>query len=127
MIIKIAVMGICVCVITSVMKSFFKEAVLPIELAFAVIAAAVVVDKIKDTAEKLWDFFGATQTEEASFSALLKGALICIVSSFASDTAKDSGNSLVADIIDFSGRILLLTVGFPFFESVIKTALNFLP
>lgn len=127
MIIKIAIIGVCICVISSVMRNYFKEAVLPLELAFAVIVTVVVADKAKDTVEKLWDYFGSAQTEEAVFTALLKGALICIVAKFASDMAKDSGNNLVSDIIDFSGRVLLVAVGFPFFESVIKTAVSFLP
>lgn len=127
MIIKIAVLGVVVCVIIAFLKSFSAETVLPLELAFAVIVIAFLSGRIFEAIEKLRDFFGENDTERAVFSALIKGALVCLVTKIAADTAIDSGNRLVGDIIDFSGRVLLLMIAFPFLESVIGTATAFLP
>ena len=127
MIIKIAAVGIVVCITAVLLKNLRGEAVLLLEMAFAVITVIFLADKLFDASEKLRSFLGESETERVIFSALLKGALICLITKLSSDTAIDSGNRLVADIIDFSGRVLLLTIAFPFFESVIETATAFLP
>ena len=127
MIIKIAVLGVIVCVVTFFLKGFSGETVLLIELAFAVIVTIFLADKLFDVTDKLKSFLGESETERVIFFALFKGALICVITKFAADTAIDSGNRLVADIIDFSGRVLLLTIAFPFMESVIETATAFIP
>jgi hypothetical protein len=127
MILKISLLGICVCILVSLMKSSFKEAVLPLELAFAVVVLIVTVGEIKELTSTFRSFLGDIQIDSTVFSALMKGAVICIVSKLSSDVAKDSGNSLVSDVIDLTGRVLLITISFPFLESVIKIAAAFLP
>lgn len=127
MILKISLLGICVCILSVMLKGWLKEAVLPLQLSFAVLALAIIFQSIKDVTDGLWDYIGDSKIGSAVFPALLKGALICTVAKLASDIAKDSGNSLVADIIDLTGRIMLLSLGFPFIENVIKTAAGFLP
>ena len=127
MIIKLAFLGICVCILSVLLKSWMKEAVLPLQLSFAVITIALIYDNIKDLTEELRYYIGDSEIGTMVFSALLKGALICVVTKLACDIANDSGNSTIANIIDLAGRIMLLSIGFPFVESVIKTATSFLP
>lgn len=127
MIIKIAVIGVIVCILITFLKSFSSEAVILLEVAFAALVIIFLSDKFFDAVERLRDLFNEGETERVIFSALMKGALICLVTKLASDTALDSGNRLASDAIDFSGRVLLLTIAFPFFESVIETATAFLP
>lgn len=127
MIIKVSLLGICVCVVSVLLKGWLKEAVLPLQISFAVLTLAALFKSIKDVTDGLWGYLGDSEYGSAVFPALLKGALICTVAKLASDAAKDSGNGLVADIIDLTGRIMLLSLGFPFIENVIKTAASFLP
>lgn len=127
MIVKIAFLGICVCILSVMLKGWLKEAVLPLQLSFAIITLAVVYDSIKELTEELIYYIGDSEIGTTVFAALLKGALICVVTKLACDIAYDSGNSTVANIIDLAGRIMLLSIGFPFVESVIKTAASFLP
>lgn len=127
MIIKVSLLGICVCVISVLLRGWLKEAVLPLQISFAVLALAVIFKSVKDITDGLLEYMGDSEFGSAVFPALLKGALICTVAKLASDAAKDSGNGLVADIIDLTGRIMLLSLGFPFIENVIKTAASFLP
>lgn len=127
MILKISLLGICVCVLSVFMKNWLKEAVLPLQLSFAVIAISAVFKSVRDITDSLWEYAGKSELSSSAFTALLKGALICTVAKLASDAAKDSGNGLVAELIDLSGRIMLISIGFPFVENVIKTAISFLP
>ena len=127
MIVRISLLGIAVCILSVLLKNWLKEAVLPLQLSFAVIAIAAIFKSFADIIEGLWDYIGDSEYGSAMFPALIKGALICTVAKLSSDAAKDSGNGLVADIIDLTGRIMLISLGFPFVENVIKTAASFLP
>lgn len=127
MIIKVSLLGICVCVVSVLLKGWLKEAVLPLQISFSILTLAALFKSIKDITDGLWGYIGDSEYGSAVFPTLLKGALICTVAKLASDAAKDSGNGLVADIIDLTGRIMLLSLGFPFIENVIKTAASFLP
>ena len=126
MIAKISLLGICVCVISVLLRDWLKEAVLPLQLTFAVIVLSVILKSVRDVTDGLWEYMGESEIGSSVFTALFKGALICTVAKLASDAAKDSGNGLIADIIDLTGRIMLITIGFPFVENVIETAVSFL-
>ena len=112
---------------TVILKGWLKEAVLPLQISFAVLTLVVVFDSVRDITDGLWEYIGESEIGSAVFPVLLKGAVICTVAKLASDIAKDSGNGLVSDIIDLTGRIMLLSLGFPFVENVIKAAASFLP
>ena len=127
MIIKISILGICVCILSVFLKGWLREAVLPLQISFAVITIAVIFESVRDITDKLNDYLGESEIGNTVFPALIKGALICTVTKLASEAAKDSGNGLVSDIIDLTGRIMILSLGFPFVESVIRTAASFLP
>ena len=127
MIIRISILGICVCILSVILKGWLREAVLPLQISFAAITIAVIFESIKDITDKLKDYIGASELSYDIFSSLLKGAMICTVAKLVSDAAKDSGNSLVSDVVELTGRIMLLSLGFPFIENVIKTAVSFLP
>lgn len=127
MILKVALVGICVCILCSLLKNRFGEAVLPLEIAFAVVVLLWAGEKMKVLTDDLLSFLSETEAGSAAFSAIIKGALVCVITKLSCDIAKDSGNTLVSDIIDLTGRLMLVTICFPFFESVIKTAVSFLP
>lgn len=125
MLLKIAVLGICVSIVCVFLNKYYKEAVLPLEMVFMVIAAIMVTDEAKDALSELSSYLDETGEGMQILSNLVKGAMICVVTKISCDIAKDSGNTVIADIIDLAGRIVLISLCFPFVESVIKTALSF--
>ena len=127
MIIRIAILGICVCLLSVILKEYAKEVVLPLQLSFIAVVIAVIFDNIRDISSDFLSFIGNSEIGLSIFYSLLKGAFICVVTKIACDVADDSGNRVVAGIIDIAGRLLLISLGFPYIESVIKTATSFLP
>ncbi|MBR6567397.1 MAG: stage III sporulation AC/AD family protein [Clostridia bacterium] len=63
---------------------------------------------------------------EEIFSSAIKGAGICLITNFSSDLCKENGNRLIADVIEFTGRIMLLFIAVPYIETIIKTAFAFI-
>ena len=43
----------------------------------------------------------------------------------ASDLCKENGNTLMGDIVELGGRIMLTVLALPFIEKVTETALSF--
>ena len=118
-------MGICVCILSVVLKQFQNPFVIILELTFAVTVIVMISDEASQSIKNIFEIFNSDGTSEKIFSCLLKGALVCIATKLACDVSKENGNLLVADIIEISGRIMLLIISFPFVESIIKTALSF--
>lgn len=125
MLLKITVLGICVSVICMLLSRYYKEAVLPLEIAFIVISVILVTDEIKGVVKELSSYMGDIGEGTKILGSLMKGAVICILTKISCDLCKDSGNNVVADMIDIVGRIVLVSLCFPFVQSIIKTAFSF--
>ncbi len=125
MLLKISALGIIVSVLCTLLNKYYKEAVLPLQLSFVVLTVAVIAQKARSFTAVLSGFLEGAEGGKSIFSALIKGALICVITKIASDIAKDSGNSAVSDVIDLAGRVMILALCFPFVENALKTALSF--
>ncbi len=125
MILKIAIVGICICIISGTLKSYNKSYVIFIEIVFLCVAVGFVLNDISQGLKNLRDIFSLSSYSNKLFSCLFKGALICIITRIASDIGKESGNIIVSDIIELTGRIMLIIISMPFIESVVETAMSF--
>ncbi len=121
---KIIFIGLCVCLL-GLFLGGNKSFVLAVEIGFACLAVGLILGEALETAENLRALFGYDDTVRDVFSCLMKASLVCIGTRFACDFCKESGNGFVGDIIDFSGRITLLVLCFPFVEGIIKAAMRF--
>lgn len=126
MIIKIIIMGICVCLINLLLRNTMSAYVVIIDILFVVSVAILIMDNTLDTFRNFRDLLNITSTTSKMLTYLYKSAAICILSKIASDICSESGNVSVGSIIDFTSRIMLLIMVAPFIESVMKTAAAFI-
>ena len=99
--------------------------VILINISYILLVVLMIMDSAADLISDISDLFSNTSSLSKIFECLYKGALICILTKISSDVCKESGNTVVSDIIDISGRIMLLIIAYPFIVSVIKTASAF--
>lgn len=125
MIVKIALCGICVCVINVLLRQYNKSFVIFAELIFLGAVVSLIMNDAADGVRRLTDLFTLSTSQSKIIVCLLKGAVICIVTKLACDVSYESGNIIVGDIIELAGRIILLVISLPFIESVVKTAVAF--
>ncbi len=125
MIVKIALCGICVCIINALLRQYNKSFVIFVELIFVGAVVALVIDDAVDDIRRLTELFTLSTSQNKIIVCLLKGAVTCIVTKLACDVSYESGNTIVGDIIELAGRIILLIISLPFIESVVKTAVAF--
>lgn len=125
MIIKIALTGICVCILNLLLRQYNKSFVIFVEIIFVCIVISLVIDGAAKDIRGLMNLFSQSALNSKVIICLVKGALICILTKLACDISYESGNMLVGDIIELSGRIFLVIISLPFTESIVKTAISF--
>lgn len=125
MIVKIALCGICVCIINVLLRQYNKSFVIFAELIFVGAVVSLIMNDAADGVRRMTDLFTLSTSQSKIIVCLLKGAVICIVTKLACDVSYESGNIIVGDIIELAGRIILLVISLPFIESVVKTAVAF--
>lgn len=126
MIVKVIFLGLCVCILNIILRQSQSIFIVVINIFFVVAVAIVLSDYIGNSLSNFKELLKISPTSGKMLMCLYKGALICILTNISSDICKDSGNVVVGDIIDISGRVMLLILAFPFIESVIKAANAFL-
>lgn len=126
MFVKIIFAGLSLCIINIFLKKQLSEFVLPTEIIFLALTSALAVEYLKESFSYISVITDQIKYGEEVFSSAVKGAGICLVTKFSSDICIESGNKLIADIIDFTGRIMLLIIAVPYIESIIKTAFAFI-
>lgn len=125
MIVKITLMGICICIISLFLKQYNSSFVIIIDIAFAVIAVIFLVNSSSESVRELKELFAINSATSKITVCLYKAGFICILSKLAGDICNECGSKVIADIIDLSGKIMLLFIALPYIESIIRTAATF--
>lgn len=125
MLYKIVLTGIIVCFLNIFIKKHLSEVVLPIEIVFLSLAVVLLIDTAGEIFGKVSHFFNEIEYGEEIFSSVIKGMGICLLTKFSADICTENGNKLVADVIEFSGRIMLAAIALPYIETIIGIALAF--
>lgn len=125
MIIKIILLGICVCILSMILKQHQSVYIVILDIVFVISVVFMIFDGAIDAVNSVIDLLNISTSTSKMLTCLLKSLAVCILSKFASDICKESGNNVVSDMIDFGGRIMLLIISLPFIESIIKTATAF--
>ncbi len=126
MIFKIAFVGIAVCLISTLLKKYLNEFVLPVEILYISFATIMLIDVFKEILGVVYEHFTTLENGEEIISSVIKAMGICLITKFSSDVCNENGNKLVASVIEFSGRILLAVIALPYIESVINVAVAYL-
>ena len=125
MFIKIIVLGILVCVINLMLRQHQKVFVLPINIVYIIAVLLLIFESFSDNLQDITDLFSVSGVLDKAVTCLYKSAVICILTKFSVDLCKESGNSVVSDMIDIGGRIIMLSLALPFIKSIIRTAAAF--
>lgn len=125
MIVKIALCALCVCVLSSMLRQYSKSFVIFIEIAFVGIVFSLIIGDAIRSFSSLIDLYSYDTAQSKVIKCLIKGAVICVLTKISCDVCHESGNVMVGDIVELSGRVILIIISLPFLESVVKTAISF--
>ena len=125
MLVKVVFIGVSVCLVNILLKKYSNEFVLPTEIVFLALAVALSSEYLQEAFAVLTELVEGTEYGSEILTSSIKGAGICLLTRFSTDICLESGNKLVSDVIEFTGRIMLLVIAMPYIESIIKIAVAF--
>ncbi len=118
----ISVCGLCICAVLickATEKYSGEQAVLLAITVSAVILLTVfsAVPKITGSISELMD---KTQLDSSYVSIIFKALGICYLTQFACDICRDCGENAVATAAEIAGKVELIIISLPLFESLIN-------
>lgn len=116
----VSVAGICI--IATVLCKLFSSAGSEYSLYVKIAAAAAVmsalilfISPIAETVRSIYERAGA---DEEYLTILFKALGICYITQFACDICRDSGESALASQAELAGKLSLLILALPLFDSL---------
>lgn len=116
----VSVAGICIT--ASVMCKLFadngKEYALYIKLAAAAAVMSMIIIFVSPIAETIRNIYSRAGADEEYLTILFKALGICYITQFACDICRDSGENALATQAELAGKISLMIIALPLFESL---------
>lgn len=119
--------GLASAAIATVLRQYNKEYGLYISLGATVVIMSVILYSLEPVFSFINELTDVSDINTEYISVLIKSLAICYMTSIASDSCKDCGETAIASRIDFAGKIALLLITIPLFEAIldiIKELLN---
>lgn len=111
-----------ICITASVMCKLFsdsgKEYALYIKLAAAAAVMSMIIIFVSPIAETIRNIYSRAGADKEYLTVLFKALGICYITQFACDICKDSGENALATQAELAGKISLMVIALPLFESL---------
>ena len=111
-----------ICITASIMCKLFsesgKEYALYIKLAAAAAVMSMIIIFVPPIAETIRSIYSRAGADEEYLTVLFKALGICYITQFACDICKDSGENALATQAELAGKISLMVIALPLFESL---------
>ena len=125
MLIKILSLSLIGMFMSVILKKHCRELVPLFEIAVVIGSIYLIISSASVAGTGLGKIISLYSGDDGVFSSLFKGAAVTVLSRLASDVCRESGNSLMGDISEIGGRMMLIILAAPFIEKVTETALSF--
>ncbi len=117
-----------ICIFATVLCKLFskdnKEYALYIKIAAAVGIMSSAIILISPVAEMVNDIFARSGADDTYINILFKALGICYITQFAFDICKDSGENALATQLETVGKISLIILALPLFESLMDVVVT---
>lgn len=116
----VSVAGICIAaaVLCKLFSDSGKEYALYIKLAAAAAVMSVIIIFVSPIAETVRSIYSRAGADEEYLTVLFKALGICYITQFTCDVCKDSGENALATQAELAGKISLMIIALPLFESL---------
>lgn len=115
-------------IIASVLAIILKKNNAEYSFILTVCACAIIVTYIAgvilEAVSEIENVYLLSNMSTAYLTLLLKCVGVCFITEFTCDSCKDAGQSALADIVLFSGRIFVLITAIPLFSELLNTVIN---
>lgn len=119
--IKVAVFGIVASLIAMKIKTIRPEIAVVIAVISSILLAMYGLKQMEEILTVFEMIRSYSKIPQSYFQILLKLIGISFICEFASNICKDAGQASIAKQIEFAGKLAILIVGLPVFESLLGT------
>ncbi|ADQ04347.1 stage III sporulation protein AD [Caldicellulosiruptor owensensis OL] len=121
---------IALCMVSIFVVSILKRTQKEIGLAVAVIVGILIflmlIDKLVYVVEKIVEMSNRVSFASGYVKTLIKMTGIALVSEYTASVCKDSGESAIAEKVEFAGKIIILFLSLPLIMSLFDLITKFL-
>lgn len=126
-IIKIIGIGFISLIVTIILKEYRKEYAIYAVIICGAIILLYSLDTVTSIVNFLKDISKNRSFNTDFISCLLKITGISILTEYAVSICKDSGESSIANKIDFGGKILIISMSIPIIGTTLESLIKILP
>lgn len=119
-----AVIGVCLCAAAaaSMLRRYHQEYAFAVSAAAGVIVLIALLSALAPAAEEIRTLISSAGISSASLQILFKSLGICFLAQFAADACRDAGEGALASRVELAGKLAIVVLSLPLFESIAKTA-----
>lgn len=116
----IPICGICVIasIICSLFDNFSKEYSVYVKLAAGAAVLSIILIYISPIAETIYVLYEKAGADDEYLTILFKALGICYITQFAGDICRDCGENTLAVQTELAGKIALMLLALPLFNSL---------
>ncbi len=123
-IVAIAGIAIIAAILAVMMKKYHQEYSIIISIAAGVFILVAIFADIGPAISQINTLLSATGLSAEYASILFKALGICFLTQFAADSCRDAGESALASKVELAGKIGIVILSLPLFESIASTAVG---
>lgn len=126
-IVRIIGIGLISLVLIITIKQYKPEFAIYISLISGILILSICCTKLSEIIKLLSNLSSKTSINNNFIMLLIKITGIAILTEFATSICKDSGETAIANKIDISGKIIIVSVSIPIISGLLETVLQVLP
>lgn len=111
-------------ILTLVLKRYHKEYGVIVAIIGGSILMFAIIGMLTPVTDQIRNWFDSIDIAGGSLVILVKAMGICFLTQFASDTCRDAGESALASKVELAGKISVVLIALPLFQSIASTALS---
>lgn len=123
-IIGIAGIALIAAVLSAMIKRYHQEYAILISIAAGIIIILEIFSNISPAIKQVSTLLSSAGLSSDYLGILLKSLGICFLAQFAADSCRDAGESALASKVELAGKIAIVILSLPLFESIAKTAVS---
>jgi len=121
-IIGIAGVALVAAILSAMLKRYHQEYAIMINIAAGIIIIVQILANISPAIKQLSVLLSSAGLSSEYSLILFKTLGICFLSQFAADSCRDAGENALASKVELAGKITIVLLALPMFESIATTA-----
>ena len=124
---KIIGVGLIAIMLIIILKQYKPEFALYVSIIAGVIILIMLMDKLSAIVNLLSSLTNKIGEGRSFLTILVKITGIAILTEFAVNICKDSGETAIASKIDFGGKVIIISISIPIITALLELIINILP